>query len=189
MHSRLNASETLLGTLGAKIPATETAPRTLIGGLGLGFTLRSVLENAPGNARIDVAELIPEILDWNRNQLASLNGKLLGDPRVRTQATDVLRVAQDAPPGAFNSILLDIDNGPTALVSSGNSAIYSPNGLDTFFRALKPGGRLAIWSAAPDTKFERRLANTGFTPTAVPAKASANAKRAAYLIYVADKPR
>ena len=187
MHSRASASETLLGEIGVERIAGPEAARVLIGGLGLGFTLRSALDRLPGEASIEVVELIAEVIDWNRGYLQTLNGNCLDDPRVAVRAGNVISVIRQAPPQSYDSIILDTDNGPTGLVEKSNENLYSKSGIRTIRTSLKEGGRAVFWSAGPDATFEARLRQANFAVQAVPAKVHAGAKRAAYLLYVADK--
>jgi spermidine synthase len=188
MHSAVSASELKLGELGCERHARKNhGTRVLIGGLGLGFTLRSVLAAVGGNAVVEVVELFPEIVAWNRTHLAGLNGKLLDDRRVKVRAEDVRTVIARAVRAPYDVIVLDIDNGTTAMVKSENNLLYSEWGMAQIARALKPGGRAAVWSACPDPVIEQRLAKAGLSVQAVPAKLYEHAKRSAYMIYVADK--
>ncbi len=188
MHSVTSASEILLGELAAQPLAGNKSGRVLIGGLGLGYTLRAVLAQAGPRALVEVGELMPEVVAWNRTFMADLNGKLLADPRVKIQLGDVVATIARARPEAYDAILLDVDNGPIPMVRAGNVRLYSPRGLEDLRAKLRPGGRLAIWSASPDPTFEARLRAAGFTAKAVPARLFATAKRSAYVIYVGDKP-
>jgi spermidine synthase len=189
MHSSVSASEILLGTLGCeRIAPPGGHPRVLIGGLGLGFTLKSVLAAVGANAVVQVSELFPEIVAWNRTHLAGLNGKCLADRRVTVLAEDVRALIRRGAPAPYDAIILDIDNGTTAMVKDENNQLYSEQGLGRIAQALKPGGRAAIWSACPDAGLEKRLKRTGLAVTAVPAKLYAHAKRAAYMIYLGDRP-
>ena len=137
---------------------------------------------------VHVAELFPEIVAWNRTFLSGLNGKLLDDPRVKILEEDVKAVIRRSARTPYDVIILDIDNGTTAMVMMENNELYSQRGMDVIALALKPGGRAAVWSACPDASIEKRLKKAGFEVQAVPAKLYASAKRAAYMIYVADKP-
>ncbi|AOS45923.1 spermidine synthase [Lacunisphaera limnophila] len=189
MHSSVSSSEIKLGELGlARHRKLNNGTRVLIGGLGLGFTLKSVLEATGGNGTVHVAELFPEIVAWNRTHLAKLNGHLLADKRVKVLEEDVRTILAKAVRQPFDVIVLDIDNGTTAMVKTENIELYSERGMQLIFRALKPGGRAAVWSACPDVTIERRLTKAGFKVEAVPAKLYETAKRFAYMIYVADKP-
>jgi len=188
MHSSVSTSEIQLGELGcAKHPNRGAATRVLIGGLGLGFTLKSVLKNTGPKAVVHVSELFPEIVAWNRTFLAGLNGRALADRRVTVFEADVRAMIHRAAKAPYDAIVLDIDNGTTAMVKDDNNQLYSEWGLKQIALALKPGGRAAIWSACPDAVLEKRLAKAGFQVKAVPAKLYENAKRSAYMIYVGDR--
>lgn len=187
MHSSVSASELHLGELAAEHLEANASASVLIGGLGMGFTLRSVLAAAGANVKVTVVELIPEVVEWNRTFMGELNGMLLDDPRVDIVTRDVCSLLNRSKPGEYDAILLDIDNGPAAMVQAGNSRLYSRQGLQRIHRALKQGGRGAIWSASVDTQFEARLKSMNFTVQAVPARLHKNARRSTYTIYVADK--
>jgi spermidine synthase len=187
MHSACAASELLLGELAVAGLADQPRPSVLIGGLGLGFSLQSVLARTGPAATIHVAELIPEVVDWNREFLAAVNGKLVDDPRVTIFADDVWNVLARATRDRYDALVLDIDNGPTAMVHQPNTRLYTLNGIRLMLMVLKPGGRAAIWSAAPDHAFADRLARAGFRVEAIPAKLYASAKRFGCTIYIAHK--
>jgi spermidine synthase len=187
MNSLVATSELLLGEVATDLVARHAGPRVLIGGLGLGFTLRSVLERVGPEGRVEISELMPEVVRWNREHLSELNGCLLNDTRVTLFVQDFWEVLNRAGKKQFDALVLDIDNGPTALVQRQNARVYNGEGIRRIHGALKPGGRAAIWSARPDNGFEERLEDAGFTVKAVPAKLYANAKRCGYTIYVADK--
>ncbi len=186
MHSQTSASERLLGQMGCARLSESAKPRLLIGGLGLGFTLKAVLEALGSGARVEVAELLPEVIEWNRQFLSELNGSVLEDPRVHPRAEDVVKTLERANRGTYDAILLDIDNGPTAMVQKVNARLYDRRGLKRLAKALKPCGRLAVWSASRDTMFEERLTLSGFEIEVVPAKLHPNAKRASCILYSAD---
>ena len=187
MNSALAASELLLGELAVARLTNQPAPSILIGGLGLGFSLRSVLAKVAPTAKVHVAELIPQVVAWNREFLTAVNGKLVDDPRVTIFTDDVWNVLSHTTPGRYDALLLDIDNGPTAMVQQPNARLYRPAGIRLLATALKPGGRAAIWSAALDHAFAERLTLAGFRVEAVPAKLYDKAKRCGCTIYVADK--
>lgn len=187
MHSSVAASELHLGELAAERIGGAGVARVLIGGLGMGFTLRSVLGAAGPNVTVVVAELIPEVLEWNRTHMGELNGVLLNDPRVTVFIENVNSVLGRAQAGEYDAILLDIDNGPSAMVQAGNARLYDRRGIERIMHALKPGGRAAIWSAGIDEKFAERLRLAAGKIKALPAKLHANARRGTYTIYVADK--
>ena len=189
MHSAVTTSELQLGELGCEhFARKKNSPRVLIGGLGLGFTLKSVLTSVGPSAVVHVAELFPQIVAWNRTHLLDLNGKLLADPRVSVFEEDVRAVLRRAVRTPYDVIMLDIDNGTTAMVSDDNNELYSLAGIKHIAAALKPGGRAAVWSASPDAPLAARLAKAGFVVKAVPSRVHATARRSAYMIYVADKP-
>lgn len=187
MDSSMSTSERMLADLAIESPSARHSPRILIGGLGLGFTLRRVLETTGPGAVVDVAELIPEVVEWNRVHLRDLNGSCLDDPRVRVLVDDVAHVIATAEPGTYDSILLDIDNGPIALVQRKNARLYDHAGITQMIRALKRGGRVAIWSAGRDQRFFDRLTGWGLSVKHVPAKTHGRAKRSTNTIYVVDR--
>ena len=186
MHSGANASEILLGEIGVELLERDATARILIGGLGLGFTLRSVLASTGPNVVVELIELLPEIVSWNREHLKSLNGELLDDPRLEIHTTDVVGYVRKAERARYDVILLDVDNGPVAMVAETNVSLYSNTGLRWLRGSLKPEGRAVFWSAGPDLRFEDRLKRAGFRVSKVPAKVHAGSKRAAYLLYVAN---
>lgn len=140
------------------------AKRVLVGGLGLGYTLRAALDLLPADARVVVAELSPTVVAWNRGPLAGLAGAPLDDARVTVDVADVMDCVDrvDARRDGFDAILLDVDNGPSALANRGNDRLYGKAGLVAFRRALRPGGVVAIWSAGPAAGFVERLRHAGF---------------------------
>jgi spermidine synthase len=187
MGTNASESEKMLAQLACGRLDVRTSSRVLIGGLGFGFTLRRVLELAGKNAMVEVAELLPEVVAWNREYLSSVNGLLLDDPRVRVSIEDVFETITLAPPAHYDAILLDVDNGPVAMVQDGNARLYQARGFTAITRALKPGGRVTFWSAAPDHAFKKRLTKAGFTVEVVAAKAYPQARRSAHTIFVADR--
>lgn len=187
MHSKACASELLLGELGVEHLASTDAPRIMIGGLGLGFTLRSALAGLDPNAQVQVVELLPKVVEWNREYLHTINGSLLEDPRVTVTIADAVPVIRKAHSNYYDALILDVDNGPSGMVKASNNSLYSHNGLRTVLHALKPGGRATFWSAGEDPHFKMRLKQRGFRVGGVRAKVHYRAKRAAYMIYIADK--
>jgi len=186
MGSNKTASECLLADLACDFSKPVDFPRVLIGGLGLGFSLRRVLELTGPKAAVEVAELLPEVVAWNRQFLWGLNGRLLDDPRVGIFTGDVFDCIKRGP-SRFDAILLDVDNGPMSFVQPKNSRLYTGSGLSLIHRALRPGGRVAFWSANREPAFPVHLTRAGFTPSEFEAKAHERAKRAAHRIYVGDK--
>ena len=160
MSSRMHGSEAALAQFGCASIPPERA-QVLIGGLGMGFTLRAALDLLPPDATVSVAELLPSIVEWNRGPLAALAGHPVKDRRTRINIADVGAVMRDSP-GSYDAILLDVDNGPDAFTEGGNAALYRDEGLADARRALRPGGTLAVWSAWEDRKFEQRLRYAGF---------------------------
>jgi len=187
MHSSAVASELRLGELAAEALSSQRDSLCLLGGLGLGFTLKSLLEKCGKRAKVQVAELIPEIVDWNRNLLAHLNGSLLNDSRVEVLLQDVCTVIADSGPARYDALVLDIDNGPTAMVQKQNSRLYSRKGLQRIASVLKPEGRALFWSARSDPSFSERLSRAGFQGEVVLSPLYAGAKRCPVNIYVAEK--
>ena len=161
MSSRMHGSEEALATLGCRRAQRLERPCVLVGGLGMGFTLRATLDFLPKDATVVVAELVPAVVDWNRGPLGLLAGQPLKDRRVRVHVGDVA-VALSSGPGRFDAVLLDVDNGPAAFTSSDNARLYDDRGLAAAHAALKSGGVLAVWSAREDRKFEQRLRYVGF---------------------------
>ncbi len=162
MNSRMSGSEKALADLTCAPLADRAAPVVLIGGLGMGFTLRAALAILPADATVVVAELVPAVAAWARGPMSDIFAGCLDDPRTRLEVTDVGALIQ-AGDKNFDAILLDVDNGPGALDRPENNSLYSMAGLAEARRALKSGGVLAVWSAMPDTEFSKRLSNAGFT--------------------------
>ena len=162
MSSRMHGSEEALAVSACRHARTLDDPCVLIGGLGMGFTLRATLDLLPPSAVVVVAELVPAVVDWNRGPLGPLAGHPLKDRRVRVDVGDVAETLR-ASIGRFDAVLLDVDNGPAAFTASGNAGLYDDRGLASARAALKAGGVLAVWSAWEDRKFQHRLRRSGFT--------------------------
>jgi spermidine synthase len=186
MNSRMSGSEAALAAMTCERLASRKTPHLLIGGYGMGFTLRAALAALGGDARLTVAELVPKIIHWARGPMAALTAGCLDDPRVRLMIGDV-GDAIDAGRGGYDAILLDVDNGPDGLTRAGNDGLYSHAGLASAKAALKPGGILAIWSAAEDKAFARRLGSAGFQVEEVAVRARANGKGPRHIIWFATK--
>ncbi|QNM82655.1 spermidine synthase [Sphingomonas sabuli] len=182
MSTRMGGSEEALATMTAERLGRRPAQRWLIGGYGMGFTLRAALGVLPADARITVAELMPEIVDWARGPMAALTGASLDDPRVTVRIGDV---ADSIAQGPWDAILLDVDNGPDGLVRADNDRLYSAAGLVGARGALARGGILAIWSAAPDPAFAKRLAAARFRVEEQGVRARANGKGPRHVIWFA----
>ncbi len=161
MSSRMHGSEEALATLGCERARHREAPRVLVGGLGMGFTLRATLDVLPSDASVVVAELLPAIVQWNQTVLGPLAGHPLKDRRVSVALGDVAVTLREAAAG-FDAVLLDVDNGPTAFAQETNGGLYGDAGLRVARAALRPAGVYAVWSAKDDVKFEHRLRYNGF---------------------------
>ena len=161
MNSRVHGSEDALAELGCQKIANQPRARVLIGGLGMGYTLRSALDRLEVKAQLVVAELVPAVVRWNRTFLAELTGSPLNDNRVTVHEADVAQMIKLAQ-SDYNAILMDVDNGPQALTRKGNDWLYSLEGLNAAFSALRPKGVLAVWSPGPDAAFSKRLRQAGF---------------------------
>jgi spermidine synthase len=187
MSSRLSGSEEALATLACRRIAAVKRPHLLIGGLGMGFTLRAALAVLGTDARITVAELVPAVIAWARGPLAEIFGNSLSDVRASIQAADVIEVIR-AHRSAFDAILLDVDNGPEGLVRKANDALYNPKGLKAIHRALRAGGVLAVWSSGPNSSFSKRLRDAGFGVDEVAVRATTKRSGARHVIWFATKP-
>jgi spermidine synthase len=184
MSSRMSGSEIALATETIKRLKDRTAPTLLIGGYGMGFTLRAALEVLGAKAELIVAELVPEIIQWARGPMAHIAAGCLDDPRVRLLMGDVGSEI-DGANGDYDAILLDVDNGPDGVVRDGNGALYTSSGLRAARRALRPGGVLAVWSAGPDPAFTRRLEKAGFAVEQIRVAARTNGKGPKHTIWFA----
>jgi spermidine synthase len=165
MSSRMHGSEEALATAGCADLGAATHARVLVGGLGMGFTLRATLDVLPPDAVVVVAELVPALVEWNRGPLGALAAHPLKDKRVRIAVEDVGFTLR-ANPGRFDAVLLDVDNGPAAFTSALNESLYDNAGVAAAYEALTPTGTLAVWSAWDDRKFEQRLRYHGFAARA-----------------------
>ena len=185
MSSRMAGSEEALASMSCARIAGAAEPQLLIGGYGMGFTLRAALAALPASAVVTVAELVPEIIAWARGPMQELAAGCLDDPRVRLVQGDVAEVIRSST-GAYDAILLDVDNGPDGLVRRANDLLYNEQGLRAAKGALKPGGVLAVWSAAKDDAFARRLKRAGFAVEEIEVRARANGKGAKHIIWFAS---
>ncbi len=191
MSTRMNGSEIALAEMTLDRLGSNAAPQLLIGGYGMGFTLRAALAmmgtkaQAP-KGKITVAELVPEIIAWARGPMAQVTGGCLDDPRVSLIMGDVGAVITKAN-GVYDAILLDVDNGPDGLTRESNDGLYTPTGLQAAKRALRPGGILAVWSAGSDAKFTKRLEKAGLAVDEVAVRARANGKGPRHVIWFAKK--
>ena len=186
MSSRMAGSEEALAVMAAERLAGRKAPHILIGGYGMGFTLRAALKALGRDARVTVAEIVPEIIDWARGPMIELMAGCLDDRRVDLVIGDVGEVIAAAR-GSYDAILLDVDNGPDGLSREGNDGLYSLRGLGVAKAALKPGGVLAVWSAAPDKAFAKRMSGAGFAVDEVGVRARINGKGPMHVIWFGRK--
>jgi spermidine synthase len=170
MSTRRHHSEDVLAELVCAPLSDREGARVLIGGLGLGFTLRAALRSLAADARVVVAEIVEEVIAWNRNPDYALAADALADPRVDLRHDDVANVLQ-ASPGAFDAIMLDVDNGAAPMTTKGNAGLYRAQGIRRAAAALRPGGRLAYWSATDDPAFEKALWGVGLKVEATRARA------------------
>ena len=185
MNSRMSGSEEQLATLACARLENRTNPRLLIGGYGMGFTLRAALAVLPAQASVVVAELVPEIIAWARGPMAELTAGCLDDPRVTVVEGDVA-AAIAAVRGSYDAIMLDVDNGPEGLTRAGNDWLYSASGLAAAKTALVRSGLLAVWSARDDPAFTRRLNANGFAPNPTRVRARCNGKGTKHTIWLAE---
>jgi spermidine synthase len=186
MNSRLFGSEEALATLTIEKLAGRQAPRILIGGLGMGFTLRAALAVVDEAARVTVAELVPAVVTWARGPMAELHAGMLDDPRVSIFEGDVGAAIRSANTG-YDAILLDVDNGPDGLSRPGNDALYGAKGLGEAKRALTAGGVLAVWSSHPEPKFTQRMRQAGFATEEKPVRARGRSG-AKHMIWLGVRP-
>ena len=184
MNSRLSGSEEALATLVSGRLQDRPSPRVLIGGFGMGFTLRAALASFGAEAEVTVAELVPAVLAWARGPMAHLSGDCLDDPRVRLLETDVARLI-GAAQGAYDAILLDVDNGPEGLSRAANDRLYDQAGLDAARRALRPGGILAVWSSSPSPVFSQRLRKAGYRVEEHRVRARSSGRGGRHMIWLA----
>ena len=184
MSSRMSGSEEALAQMSCDRLRSAKAAHLLIGGYGMGFTLRAALAALGDGAKVTVAELVPAIIDWARGPMAHIAQGCLDDPRVELAIGDVATAIASAT-RRYDAILLDVDNGPDGLTHPANDRLYSAAGLAAAKAALKPGGILAIWSAAPDPKFARRLSVSGFQVEEVGVRARSNGKGPRHVIWFA----
>jgi spermidine synthase len=186
MNSRLSGSEQALATLSCERIRSRPSPRVLIGGLGMGFTLRAALAALDQKALVVVAELVPAVVAWARGPMANLHGSSLTDSRVTIVEMDVGRLILDAR-ASYDAILLDVDNGPDGLTRNANDALYNKAGLIAAREALRPGGVLAVWSSGPDHGFTENLRRAGFGVEEIKARANGKRGGARHVIWIATR--
>jgi spermidine synthase len=186
MNSRVHGSEDALAELACQRLSDRPRPRILIGGLGMGFTLAAALQQLGPAAEVTVAELVPAVVTWNRELLCELAGRPLDDPRVTVHEGDVGQLIRSAR-GAYDAILLDVDNGPEGLTRKENDSLYSPAGLSAALVALRPKGIFGVWSISPDQPFSKRLQQTGFSVEEIRARARGKHGGGRHMIWLGTK--
>ena len=184
MSSRMSGSEAALGTMTLRRLGSPESASVLIGGYGMGFTMRAVLAGLGPAARVVVAELVPAIIDWARGPMAAMTGDCLDDPRLEIRLADVAALIGEGRSN-YDAVLLDVDNGPDGDTRQANRDLYSVRGLARVRSALRPGGILAVWSAYPDAAFTRRLMQAGFAVDEVRVRARENGKGPMHTIWFA----
>ncbi len=192
MSTNHTYSERLLSEIGCKhiqyAATTRPAhPKVLIGGLGLGFTLKRALEMVGSPATVEVAELMPPLVEWNRTFLVEYNGPLLEDPRTKITQGDLFDTLSNKPSGSYDALLLDIDNTPDDLITEGNSRLYTPSFLEKIMQILTQEGKVSYWLSEPAPKFKKLLEQVGFYVEEHAAKQHENSKRAIHCIYVCSR--
>ena len=187
MSNRMHDSEEALAEIAL---GRAVSPRAvLVGGLGLGYTARAVLDRVPPDAEVTVLELVPELVDWNQRHLGMLAGHPLRDPRCRVVVGDVFDTLQRSP-AAFDVILLDVDNGPQELTQAKNQRIYGEGGVRACLGALRPRGVLAVWSAGPNARYQRRLERLapGSEMLSVTAQHGSSVRHVVFIAHGGDAP-
>ncbi|MGO1748776.1 MAG: spermidine synthase [Marinobacter sp.] len=184
MNTRVHGSEDALATLACERIADHPAPKVLIGGLGMGFTLAAALQSLGETAEVTVAELVPEVEQWNLGPLGSAAGYPLKDPRTKVYIGDAVQLIKDSP-ASYDAILLDIDNGPEGHTRKENDWLYTSAGIEAAQAALRSDGILAYWSAGQDPTFTERLKRAGLTAEAVTVRAHRPGKGARHVIWLA----
>lgn len=186
MNSRQHESEMELARLGCAHLSGHATPSVLIGGLGMGYTLRQTLDMLGADATITVSELLPAVVNWNREFLGQLNGQPLDDKRTEVVTGDIYPLLERSK-NKFDAILLDIDNGPSAIVDSGNQRLYTSAGVQICQRALRKNGCLAIWSGVPSKAFEKILMSCGFHVRRYKLKAYGGSRRSSLYVWIASE--
>lgn len=185
MSSRQRGSEMELARLGCRLAAELESPCVLVGGLGMGFTIRATLDVLPSEATVVVSELIPAVVEWNRGPLGPLADHPLDDRRVSVEIRDVAETLRDGT-GRFDAVLLDVDNGPIAFTLASNAGLYNNSGMALVRAALRPSGVFAVWSARDDRKFEHRLRHHGFAVETYRVRARLRQGGPRHVIFVAS---
>ena len=190
MSTALTFSEQELAEIGCRLllegkPSRPAHPRVLIGGLGLGFTLKRTLELVGSPATVEVAELMPPLIEWNRTHLVEFNGPLLEDPRTKIIQGDLFEIVSSKPPGSYDALLLDIDNAPDHLITSSNARMYTAGFLEKLRKLITPQGCLAYWLSEPAPKFKKSLTKAGFAVEEFASRQHETSKRSKHCILLA----
>jgi spermidine synthase len=188
MSSEDEGSSRALADLGCAHIDREKSALVLVGGLGMGYTLRAALDAVGPRAVVEVSEFVPAVAEWNRAELSALAGAPLDDPRCRLHIGDVRRRIEGAAPDSYDAILLDIDNGPVPLAHQQNEAVYGAKGLAAAWRALRPGGVFGVWSFSDDRRFTQRLERQGFATKLHRVTGSRKGRGRFHVIWVAQRP-
>lgn len=186
MNSRLSGSEEAMATLSAERLKAHKAPHILIGGLGMGFTLKAALAAFDAQSRIVVAELVPAVIAWAHGPMAELFGDCLADPRITLKQADVRELIAEGP-ALYDAILLDVDNGPEGMTRKSNDRLYDERGIAAALAALRPGGVLAVWSMGPDAEFTKRLKRSGARVEEIGIKAHRGRSGTRHIIWLVTK--
>lgn len=187
MNSRVYNSEQELAKLGCAHIKNKNNAEVLVGGLGMGYTLATALESVTASSRVTVAELIPEVVEWNRGPLGECAGMPLADERSHVRLGDIAELIKQQKPD-FDAILLDVDNGPEGITNSENNWLYTTAGLNALYNSLRPQGMLAVWSAGQDSVFVTQLKKAGFKVTEKVVRARPGGKGSRHTIFLAKKP-
>jgi spermidine synthase len=186
MNSRLSGSEKALATAACRRIRDRQRPQILIGGLGMGFTLRAALAELGPEAKVTVAELAPAVVQWARGPMAEIFGDSLTDPRLTLCEDDVGRLIRSAR-SDYDAVLLDVDNGPEGLSRRANDQLYDARGLNAAHAALRPGGVLAVWSSGPNRDFTRRLRSSRFDAEEIGVRANGAGGGARHVVWLATR--
>lgn len=188
LNSKASGSEAAFADVMTGFYAPYHKPRVLVDGVGLGFVLKRVYENLNVQSKVEMTESVKELLDWNREHLKGLNGKLLSDARLKIHTKSLVEIIGKAPPEHYDAVLIDVNHSPASLLGRSNTELLTRQGINLLMCALKAGGRVGFWSAGPDKDLEKMLRKAGHEVFSVSAKSYEQAKKASHTIYVVEKP-